>query len=100
MKNATVAFDMGLHVNHPYPKYTFTYLGKETISTKWGPRSCVHYSGTYPYVKDSPIIHEFWLLKGVLIKHEEHWPDFSGNPDAQIYRTEIKDTNLGEVINP
>lgn len=68
---------------------TITYLGKVDVMTKWGVRSCDHYSMEY-----TEVICDQLLYNGVVVKFS-----LVGTSGAPIWTQELIDTNLDEIVN-
>ena len=69
---------------------TITHLGKVDVMTKWGVRSCDHYSMEY-----TDVVCDELLYNGVVVKFS--LVGISGTPN---WTQELIDTNLDEIVNP
>jgi len=87
-KNYTATF-FGIQVDYPqYLGYRVNWTGKETLYTKWGPRSCDRYQITLT-IGEEVIKSYMWTWNGWTIK--------DASPGVVHLLT---DTNLPQIIDP
>lgn len=96
-RNSTFAFGLGHSVKTDGVEQSIdqniSYTGNETISTKWGAKSCEHYNGTEPLGALS-YAYDQWTYNGIVVKtiqNGEIWTN--GVPETLI----ISDSNLQEM---
>jgi hypothetical protein len=83
----------GYNMSNPDPSYNFSRIGVETLSTKWGLRSAVHYrlflESEYPY----PEMKEYWVRNEVVMKAVL-------SINTLVTTIVLWNTNLAQIINP
>ncbi len=89
-KNQT--FGWNLDPENPPSGLTVTKVGTENVDTKWGSRSCEHYTFSYTTTTFTQT-GDMWIRGGIFVK-------VTGAVSEQTFVMTLTDTNISQITNP